>query len=131
MTRPSSPVPRGVYPLLTITLSKISKWGRHVIIQSKNLQHPHLLLLFQQQIYLFFVKLHFPFCLFKRELLLSLVIVTSLLSFSAICFAYPNTSRGIGSPCLHPQYLCLFYRSMHIPHPFAHHLQSSSLQSSV
>ena len=51
-TRPSSPVPRGVYPILTITSPKFSKWGRRIIIQRKYLQHPHLLLLFQQQIYL-------------------------------------------------------------------------------
>ena len=49
---PFHPFLRRVYPLLAINSLKNSKWGRRIIIQRKNLQHPHLLLLFQQQIYL-------------------------------------------------------------------------------
>ena len=49
---PLHPFLRGVYPPLPINSPKNSKWGRRIIIQRKNLQHPHLLLLFQQQIYL-------------------------------------------------------------------------------
>ena len=54
---PLHPFLRGVYPLLAINSPKNSKWGRRIIIQRKNLQHPHLLLLFQQQIYLFTILL--------------------------------------------------------------------------
>ena len=53
---PLHPFLRGVYPLLAINSPKNSKWGRRIIIQRKNLQHPHLLLLFQQQIYLLVLK---------------------------------------------------------------------------
>ena len=56
---PLHPFLRGVYPLLAINSTKNSKWGRRIIIQRKYLQHPHLLLLFQQQIYLFFLYVRF------------------------------------------------------------------------
>ena len=58
---PLHPFLRGVYPLLAINSPKNSKWGRRIIIQRKNLQHPHLLLLFQQQIYLLLLLVAFGF----------------------------------------------------------------------